>query len=383
MKTFSQIKLTMTTGLALFAMFFGAGNMIFPLKLGSLAGQHLLIASIAFIIAGVGVPFLGLFAVLLYEGNYWKFFKRIGKVPAFLVITFLVLIIGPLFAGPRTEVVTYHTLLPALPHFFQNPYLFDFLYCAIIFILALRQSSIVDVVGWFLSPVKIITFSILIVLGIDLTTSVVTTPLDTQQTFSTAINMGYGTMDLLASVFFCTIAYKNIILKCHKANVISQASIIKMTLFSCIIGAVLIGIVYMGLMFVAASHAAALQNTPIESLIEKTSSVVLGQYGSLFVGICVSFACIATATAVTEVATDYFHRTIFREAFSRTYCLVGVLAVSFMMAILGFDGIMKIAGPILNVIYPAIIVLCVVNIALKLRGKKVYPVPMPAQSEVA
>src|SRR3989338_11559571 len=104
-----------TTGFALFAMFFGAGNMIFPLQIGVILGQQLTYAVVAFLISGVGVPFLGLFAVSLYEGDYWQFFSRLGKIPAFLIITFLVLILGPLFVVPRTEIVTYHTLQPFLP----------------------------------------------------------------------------------------------------------------------------------------------------------------------------------------------------------------------------------------------------------------------------
>jgi LIVCS family branched-chain amino acid:cation transporter len=377
MKTSVQIKLTITTGLALFAMFFGAGNMIFPLKLGSMVGEHLLAAAVTFIIAGVGVPFLGLFAVLLYEGDYWKFFNRIGKIPAFFVITFLVLIIGPLFAGPRTEIVTYHTLFPVLPPILQNPYLFDFIYCAIIFAIVYRQSSIVDIVGWILSPIKIISFAILIIFGVNLVTPAIPTSLDTHQTFKTALSMGYGTMDLIAAVFFCTIAYKNIISKCQKANLTSESSIIKIALYACLIGAILIGVTYAGLMCVAYSHAAALKDIPIEGLIEKVSALVLGEYGSLFIGICATFACIATAVAVTEVATDYFYNTLFAKKLPRAICLLLVLVISFMMAIIGFDSLMKIAGPILNVVYPAIIVLCVVNIILKLY-KKTTPALLPS-----
>lgn len=366
MQVAAKIRLVAITGLALFAMFFGAGNMIFPLKLGMEAGQHVLPAGLAFVITGVGVPFLGLFAVSLYEGDYWKFFERFGKVFAFVIITFLILIIGPLFAAPRTEIVTFNTLLPALPSLLQNTYVFDFCYFGLVFLLVCNQSRIVDIMGWFLSPIKILAFTVLIAIGLYTAAPLMHIPETSQHTFTSALTTGYGTMDLLAAFFFCTVAYKNIVNKCHSVGVTSKKAIANMTLLSCIVGAALISVVYIGLTLAAASHAEALQNVPTEALIGKISYIVLGQYGSVFVGICVTFACVATATALVEVTADYFHRTIFKEKLPRLVCVIGTLVVMYLMAILGFDRIMKIAGPILNGLYPMLIFMCVVNIFLKL-----------------
>lgn len=372
MQVSAKARVTIATGLALFAMFFGAGNIIFPLKVGSIAGEHLFPALLAFIIAGVGVPFLGVFAVSLYDGDYWKFFQRIGKMPAFAVITFLILIIGPLFAAPRTEVITYHTLLPALPGILKNAYVFDFLYFFIIFLFVFKQSRVVDIIGWFFSPIKIISFSILIVVGMCTATPLIDMHVSAPQAFRSSMTLGYGTMDLLAAFFFCSVAYKNIVYKCHKMNVTSQQTIIKMMLMACVIGAFLISLIYAGFIFVAASHAQALQGTATEALIGKVAGVVLGQYGALFVGICVSVACLATGATLAEVTTDYLYNTTFRQKLPRLVCLLLVLGTMIMMSILGFDGIMKIASPILEVIYPALIVLCVVNIFLKLVPVREY-----------
>src|SRR5574337_150861 len=103
-------------GFALFAMFFGAGNIVFPLAIGAQAGQNLIYAILGFLVFGVGAPFLGLYATSLFHGNYENFFNRLGKMPAFLVISFLMLVIGPLSAMPRTEVVTYQTIKPFIPY---------------------------------------------------------------------------------------------------------------------------------------------------------------------------------------------------------------------------------------------------------------------------
>src|ERR1700730_16150882 len=93
-----ETKTVIATGMALFAMFFGAGNIVFPLHLGANSGQNITHTMLGFLLAGVGVPFLGLLATSLFNGDYQAFFGRLGKYPSFLIITFLMVIIGPLAA---------------------------------------------------------------------------------------------------------------------------------------------------------------------------------------------------------------------------------------------------------------------------------------------
>jgi branched-chain amino acid:cation transporter, LIVCS family len=370
-------KITLTTGLALFAMFFGAGNMVFPLKVGSEIGIHILPALIAFIISGVGVPFLGVFAVSLYEGDYWNFFNRLGKMPAFIVVTFLILIIGPLFAAPRTEVITYNTLLVALPGVLKNPYLFDLLYFSIIFFLVYKQSRVVDIIGGLFSPIKIISFSLLIIVGIYTAAPLIPMQMNVGAAFNSSLTAGYGTMDLLAAFFFCSVVYKNVVHKFKQAGITNQNLLIKTMLIGCLIGAILISLIYTGFIYIAASHAQALQGVATEGLIGKIADIVLGQYGSLFVGICVSIACLATGATLAEVTTDYLYNTTFQTRISRKICLSLVMIVMMCMSILGFDGIMKLASPILNVLYPLLIILCIVNIFYKLYLPSKLLLPYP------
>lgn len=376
MMTSTQLRVVIPTGLALFAMFFGAGNAVFPLKIGSISGQHLWAGLIAFLISGVGVPFLGLFAVSLYGGDYWKFFARIGKVPSFIVVTFLILIIGPLVAAPRTATVAYGTLLATLsttsanqPSFLQGPYFFNFIYFALVWLVVAKQSRVVDIIGWLLSPIKIATFIILIIAGLFSANHILPVQTSASEIFSIAWTTGYGTMDLLASVFFCTVAYRNIVSKCVEANIYSEKDVIKMTMFACVIGAALICLIYMGLVVVASGHAQDLQNLSTEAeILGKISYVILGPYGSLIIGLCVTFVCLATASALAEVTTEYIHETVLRGKVPRYICLATILVVMYLMAITGFNGIMAVAGPILNVVYPALIALCVFNIIWKLLG---------------
>jgi LIVCS family branched-chain amino acid:cation transporter len=362
-----ETKIALTAGLALFAMFFGAGNLIFPLAIGVHSGSHLFVAWVGFVLAGVGLPFLGLFAVSLYGGNYWAFFNTLGKHLSFIVVTFIILILGPLFGTPRTEDITYGTLQPFLPHMLNNN-IFSALYFIVIFVLSYKHTLVVDIIGRFISPVKLVAFITLIIASLITASALLPAHHTAMHTLSHSLSTGYGTMDLLAAFFFCNVAYRSIVHKCKAIGMEDQHSIMKVTLKACLIGAFLILVIYTGFMLSAGTHAAALQNIATPALINRLSDIVLGNFGSLFVCVCVTLACIATAVALVTVSTKFFYKAIFRRKIPRLACLLMVLAAMYMMSILGFDRIMAIALPILNVLYPCIIALCVLNIFRKLRS---------------
>lgn len=366
MNTKNTAKITLTTGLALFAMFFGAGNMVFPIAIGATAGQHLFYAWLAFMIAGVGLPFMGVFAVSLFEGDYWEFFSILGKYGSFLVVTFIILIIGPIFAAPRTEDITFGTLQPFLPAQVSNHY-FSIFYFAIIFIFSYKHLFVVDIIGRFLSPLKLIAFITLIIASLMTAHALLPTAVSAYHVASNALSVGYGTMDLLATFFFCHVAYRSVTHKCSTLGITNKKSLMRIILKACGVGSFLIGFIYTGFMLSAAAHATALKNTPTANIISQLSHVVLGSYGSLFVCLCVTLACIATATALAVVSANFFHYTLFQNKLPRIVCLILVLIIMYSMSILGFNFIMSIAVPILNWLYPALIILCAVNIYRKLR----------------
>lgn len=359
-------------GFALFAMFFGAGNIIFPLAIGAQSGQNLIYAILGFLLFGVGAPFLGLYATSLFQGNYEAFFDRLGKVPAFLVITFLMLVIGPLSAMPRTEVVTFQTIKPFLP-FLDNTW-FSAIYCGVVFLLCYKETRFMNVLGYFLSPIKLISFTALIILGVTLAHGGVSTNLSAKATMIDAIINGYNTMDLLAAFFFCSIAYTAI--KRQAGNEASDHEVTSLTLKACLIGAVCLSTIYIGFMSIASLNASGLQGVSTEQTISAISNLVLGKYGSIFVGLCITFACLATAMALAEVTGNYLYNQVFRTKFPKVACMLVVTIVMYIMTQLGFSGIMKIAVPILVTLYPALIVLCIVNILYKTYNFKYIKLPV-------
>lgn len=363
-------KIIISSGLALFAMFFGAGNIIYPLELGAQAGEHFAYVSAAFLIAAIGLPLLGLFAASLFQGDYWAFFRRLGTVPAFLLITFLILIIGPLFAIPRTETITFHTLEPFLHHAFKSQYLFSAIYCLAIFVLTARHSKVVDIIGYFLSPIKLVLFIILIIAGIGIPHIVATNTTTVTGAIKLGLVGGYSTMDLLATFFFSSVVCKSIAAKSRAQGITDPKTIIKIFLQSCLVGGALLGLIYSGFMLLAFCHAPELQGVQTAQMITVISNIVLGKLGALFVGICVSFACIVTAIALTDVSATFFHEHIFKKKIPHIICLIGTIIVVYIMSILGFSFIMKVALPILVVLYPALIIYCIINIGFQLYGFK-------------
>lgn len=364
-------KMIITNGLALFAMFFGAGNIIYPLALGVEAGNHIVYVIAAFLISGIGLPFLGLFATSLYQGNYWAFFNRLGTLPAFLVISFLILIIGPLFGAPRTATVAYHTLQPFLPEKLNSPYLFSGFYCAILFLMTYHHTKIVDIIGRILSPIKLILFLTLIVAGLLGSHTIIESKLTLTSSIRLGLVDGYSTMDLIAAIFFCSVICQSIFTKTKACGITSSRTIIKIFLLSCLVGGVLLGIVYIGFMLVALCHASELQGVETAQMIIAISNVVLGQFGSLFVGICVSFACLVTAIALTEITTEFLFEKVARKKLPRSLCLITTILFIYAMSIVGFAGIMKMALPILEVLYPTLILYCMINIGFKVFKAKV------------
>ena len=155
---------TFATGLAMFSMFFGAGNVVFPLGLGQYAKDHNFYAILGLLITAVGVPFLGLIAVILFNGDYKKFFERIGAIPGFIVTAIILGLIGPFGAIPRCIVLSFATMKPYLPDYFTLPW-FSFISCLIIFLFTIKRQSIVAILGYVLTPILLVSLAVIIIKG--------------------------------------------------------------------------------------------------------------------------------------------------------------------------------------------------------------------------
>ena len=156
MKRLFQSK-SITVGLAIFSMFFGAGNLIFPLYVGLQSGNLNLWGVSGFIVTGVILPLLGLIAIILFNGDYNAFFNRIGKEPGFFLLLFCMLIIGPFVAMPRIVTLSHIMVAPFLANIPLVVFTILFLGCT--YLGTYKESKIINLLGNYISPALLISLA--------------------------------------------------------------------------------------------------------------------------------------------------------------------------------------------------------------------------------
>lgn len=368
--TFSS---TLTTGFAIFAMLFGAGNIVFALAVGQYAQDKNFFAIIGLLITAVGVPLLGLIAMTLFNGDYKSFFDRIGKIPGFIVATAILGLIGPFGATPRCIALSYSTSKMYLPEIPIE--LFSFIACAFIFLCTFKRTSILDIVGYVLTPLKLGSLAFIIIMGVLAAPAIPISSHTDLVVFFRGLKDGYMTMDLLGTFFFCSVVLDCLRQKFDVSNPANYKTLIGTTLKASCIGAGLLGIIYIGFSYVAASYSASLAQVKPEDLITNIALQVLGPYAGLVVSFTVTLACLTTAIALTTVFAEFIHKDLTKNKISYHAALILSLLVTFGVSTLNFTGILKLLAPVLELCYPALIMLSLLNILYKLY--QFQPVKIP------
>jgi LIVCS family branched-chain amino acid:cation transporter len=344
-------------GLAMFSMFFGAGNIIFPLAIGQMGGDKNLVAILGLILTGVIVPFIGVYAMIKYEGDKRKFFGKMGKVPGFLVAFLTILLLGPLGSSPRCIALAHTTLQSFLPKISIYP--FAFFSCVVIYFCAVSKKRLLSLLGIFLTPLLLISLITIIVLGFVYPSDIMPVKTGGGDLFFTGLKEGYNTMDLLAAFFFSSTIWSLLKTTQDKNKIALQASLIAMTLLI---------LIYLGFSFIAAMHGGDLMR---DEILSKITFKLMGPYAGVFVCLAIGLACLTTAVALISAFTDFLEKEVFKGKIRYKLALIFSLAMTFIVATLKFQGISAFLGPILEIIYPALIILTIVN-ALTTVKKEVY-----------
>lgn len=367
-KKSSIVSSIFATGLAMFSMFFGAGNIVFPLAIGLTNGSNNFYAVLGMVITAVLVPLAGLLAMLVFEGDYEAFFRRVGRLPGFVIILVILGVIGPFGGIPRCIANSYATL-GALGLEGVSGYtlpLFSLVSCALIYLFTFRPNRLLPLLGYVLTPLLLLALGVIAVKGLWTTPGVVSVAMTPLQSFTNGFLGGYNTMDLLASFFFSSVVLR--CLRKGKGAVSAQEnrSFLTIALWGSLIAAFFLTAVYVAFSFLAAGHGATLANTPVQELLGTLAYLHLGPYAGLMAGIVVSFACLTTEIALAAILADYLHKTICKEKISYSLSLLITLGLSFAVSTLRFEGIAAFLGPFLIICYPALIALTFLNIAHKL-----------------
>ena len=342
-------------GFALFSMFFGAGNVIFPPYLGLGAGSQWFLGFLCYYIADIGLALLALFAILR-SGGPEGITRRIGKVPSAILMSAIVLCIGPMLAIPRTAATTYEMSVSPLVYGL-SPALFSALFFLVILLLCLRESAVVDIVGKVLTPALLVGLLVLIVKGIVTPIGPIPDHTLVENVPATGIEAGYQTMDVLAAMVFGIIILKSAKAKGHtdpksQFTVVAGAGIVA--------GAALL-VVYLGLTYlgVTTSRFFGLW-VPRTFLVVAIVRNLLGQPGTVLFAVIVALACVTTAIGLVTSAADYFSR-LSGGRLPYTWLVVAICVFSTVVSNVGLDQIVSIAGPVLDVVYPPTLVLIVLS----------------------
>jgi len=364
-----------STGFAMFSMFFGAGNVVFPLAVGRYAGNKVFFAAFGFILTAVFIPFIGLVGTILFDGDYKKYFDRIGRVPGKVTVFFLMALVGPFLAIPRCVTISFSTVKTYLPG--VSLFYFSLIASAVLFVLAVRKSKVVDILGMILSPILIISLLVIIAGGIFYYVPPAQKLMTNTHALANGIIQGYNTMDLLGAFFFASVVIASLKLHLDKAyGTYSISTLIKETFKAGFIGLSLLGFICVGLNYITACYGHIVGGIGEDELIREVAFRILGPWAGLVVSVAVSAACLTTAIVLSVIFADFLRDQVLLGKIEYRYSLLVTTVITFAMANLGFSGIARIFSPVLEAVYPALIMIAFVNVAYKLFGIKSVKLPV-------
>lgn len=369
-----------TVALAIFSMFFGAGNLLYPLKVGMHAGTNIFFGMLGFIITAVCLPLAGLVAMILFDGNYTVFFGRIGQQVGNFMICMCMLVIGPMIAIPRIVTLSHTMTAPFLPSELlqnvtpQSSFIFALLFLGITFLATYKENRIVDLLGHIISPLLVVSLGIIIIKGFMSAEIPVVTSVTPWEAFRTNFIRGYETLDLIGGIFFSSIVIH--ILKNTLGHTgIHRNRLAMLGLQAGTLGTSLLAIIYIGMGILSMYHGHGLN--PSGDLFRTISYQVLGIQGTLIVATAVLMACLSTAIALGAVVAEYLQISIFKRTIRYETSLLTVLLLSIPLSIVGLDKVLALtAGPLVYIGYPTIIMLTFCNIAYKLFDFKPVKIPV-------
>lgn len=368
--------IVISTGLAMFSMFFGSGNLVFPLLVGTMSEGHFAISAFGILLTGVLVPFLGILAMFLFDGNQQEFFERLGKPATFWFPLLAISIMGPFGVLARCLTVAHGAFRMILP---ETPlWVFSILSCLCIYFLTIRKNRIVPLLGTFLTPLLVL--SLAGIFGFALSTSELPSASGgatmAWDGFKKGIFQGYQTMDLLAAFFFSVFVIKH--LKGQKSIQQNPKSALAIFLKSSLIGAGLLAGIYFFLVLIGSMYGGDLATVPPQEMLGVIAEKTLGPMVAPVVCSAVILACLTTAIVLASLFSDFLRKEVAKERIAPSLSLGVTLGIAFLTSTLEFSGIAKVIGPILEICYPALIVLAILSIFQKLWGWKSLKAPTAA-----
>ncbi|MGV8916616.1 MAG: branched-chain amino acid transport system II carrier protein [Pseudomonas sp.] len=361
-------------GFMTFALFVGAGNIIFPPIVGLQAGPHVWMAALGFLVTAVGLPVVTVIALAKVGGAMDALSSPIGKVAGGILAAVCYLAVGPLFATPRTATVSFEVGLAPLTG--DGPlalFLYSLVYFVVVFWVSLYPGRLLDTVGRFLAPLKIIALAVLGIAAFALPAGDigVAEPAYVAAPFSQGFINGYLTMDTLGALVFGIVIVNAI----RSRGVESPRLITRYAIIAGLIAGLGLALVYISLFRLGSgSHAVASGATNGAVVLHAYVQHTFGSLGSGFLAVLISLACLVTAVGLTCACAEYFSRVV---PLSYKTLVILLAAFSLLVSNLGLTKLIQFSIPVLTAIYPPCIALVALSFCKDFwhsQGRIVAPV---------
>lgn len=356
-----------SVGFMLFALFLGAGNIIFPPELGQKSGEDFVIAMIAFLITGVGLPLLGVITVAKSGGELQDMAGRISPLFGIIFTAIIYLAIGPFFAMPRTGTVSYELgVKPYLSEAMASSHwplaIFTIVFFAITMFFALKPTKLIDTVGRILTPALLIVIAALAIKAII-------TPMDgpgkavenyMTNPFGEGFKQGYLTMDFLAALIFGIV----IVQALKGKNITHRPTVVKTTIFAAFVAAIGLALVYISLGYIGSSSVQSIGYIGNGAdIITKSAFELYGNFGNVLITLVIVLACLTTSIGLMTASSEFFYKLFPKLGYNNWVYIFA--AFSTVIANFGLETLIKISLPVLYAIYPLAIVLMLLVLASK------------------
>lgn len=367
--TFKESTLVMSM---LFGMFFGAGNLIFPVYMGQLAGKNVVYAVIGFLITGVSLPLLAVAALgKTRSHSIYDLSSKVSKRYGRFFTTALYLTIGPCFAIPRCATTSYETGIISILGGDNNFYLLIFTFLFFIFVayFSLKSDKILTYIGKILNPIFLCFLAVVLFKvfsepmasfsSIEASESYINNPL------FNGFYEGYNTMDALAGLAF-GIVVVNVVKNC---GLVDDDAVATNTIAAGITSCLLMGVIYVAMAFAGANSPTTIGMCANGGeALAKIATYYFGNTGTIILACIVTLACLKTAVGLTISCSEAFYE-LLNKKIDKKILTIFFLVISFTIANLGLNQIIKLSIPVLMFLYPLAIVLILLALSSNIFRK--------------
>ena len=343
-------------GFALFAIFFGAGNLIFPPYLGVISGNNWGIANIAFLLSDPLLPILGVIVTALLGGQATDLGKRVSKHFSIIIGAISIILIGPLFAVPRTGATTHEifvqSFVPSAPQWITS-----LIFFGLTLYIAIHSHTVIDAIGKYLTPILLFILLLVFIAAVIQPNASFQTTTSTGL-FSQSFKEGYQTMDALGAALMAGVVISDLTRRGYTE---------KKEQHQMMFGVGIVSFILLALVYSSLTYAGATVSTVYDSTIQRPALLIglieqlLGSFGKVAMGIAVSFACLTTSVGLITTCGHYFS-TLTNGKLEYKKIVVVSVVISFLLSLLGVDALLQLAVPVLSAIYPMVIALIFLSI---------------------